>query len=229
MRTASRLFSAILTVFASTAVACSTEDAEIADTSTDELATHAASLSGAYASETGPIFGLVLTSPNKFFADVDTGIRCVTTPCPSHERIEGTFTLGVRHGHGTSTRFLTLQSPSASPDVQHLLGSYVYYLAGNTLELSKREFQQSLQKQLSYCAQPSDCDSQDIIVPMCMGAFSCESNACRWNCGVPTGQRCVSSSTCPGGTRCSTEDGECLSTGMLAVCSGTCVENAAAE
>jgi hypothetical protein len=59
---------------------------------------------------------------------------------------------------------------------------------------------------------PSHCNgnrcTRDIVFKGCKAA-------------APT---CMSSATCGAGEHCSTEDGVCNSSGMLAVCSGTCVD-----
>jgi hypothetical protein len=44
--------------------------------------------------------------------------------------------------------------------------------------------------------------------------------------GTRAAVTCISSGTCAAGQHCSTEDGVCNSTGMLTVCSGTCVAGA---
>ena len=152
---------------------------EEVDQSEDELSAAGKRLIGSYKDDTGPFHGLILTNvkvgqANEFIADVDTGIRCITTPCPSSQRIEGTFTAG--------TRTITFRSRTASQSVQHLLGRYNYLVQGNKFSLYRRGFSQSLEKVPSYCAQANDCYAQNIIHPMCMGQFDCEANACSWSC-----------------------------------------------
>ncbi len=194
--------------------------------SSDELTAAGKLLIGSYKDDSGAFKGLVLTATkvgqrNEFFADVDTGIRCITTPCPSSERIEGTFTAG--------TKTITLYSTTATANAQHLLGKYSYRVQGAKFSLSRKGFAQSLEKVGSYCAESSDCYSQNIIHPMCMGGFSCTvDNSCKWSCGVwppppPPATVCLHSGTCAAGEHCSTEDGVCNPHGMLAVCAGTCV------
>lgn len=114
------------------------------DASQDELRASAAHLVGAYQGGTSaaarpPTFdGLVLNADGSFFADVDTGIRCIVAPCPSGEHIEGTFTAGAKT--------LSLSSTTASQHSQHLLGTYTYLVQGAKLSLSRTDFAQSLEK-----------------------------------------------------------------------------------
>ncbi len=156
------------------------DDAAVDETEQD-LSKEGKALIGSYKGDTGPFHGLILTSKkagqaNEFIADVDTGIRCITAPCPSSERIVGTFTAG--------SKTITFKSSTASQHVKHLLGRYDYVAQGDTLSLSRKSFAQSLDKATSYCAQASDCDAQDIIHPMCVGAFTCSTeNTCNWSCG----------------------------------------------
>lgn len=191
-----------------------------------ELTAAARDLVGAYVDDSGTIKGLVLTSEAvgqqaKFFADIDTGIRCVRAPCPSSARIEGTFTAG--------TKTITLRS--SSPYANVITGKYRYLRQGAKLSLTKDGKSQSLAKETSYCAASDDCYRQAIIVPACMGSFSCNANACAYSCGLPpapppSSTKCYSSESCADDEYCTTEDGVCNSSGMLAVCSGTCAKGA---
>lgn len=220
--------SAVVSASALTGCAADTtpsdDEADLEETS-DELSAAGKKLIGSYVDDSGAFRGLVLTSEkvgqgNKFFADVDTGIRCITTPCPSSERIEGTFTAG--------SKTITLRSTTAQHG-KHLLGKYSYLVQGSKLTLFRKDFSQSLAKETSYCAKADDCYRQDIIHPMCMGGFRCTTqNTCAWSCGIvppppPPPVVCLSSGTCGAGQHCSTEDGVCNPYGMLAVCAGTCV------
>jgi hypothetical protein len=154
-------------------------DEDVVEGTEEELTKAGKALIGSYKDDSGAFQGLILTSvkagqANEFVADVDTGIRCITTPCPSSERITGTFTAGPKT--------ITFKSTSASQNVQHLLGKYNYLVQGNKFSIWRKGFAQSLEKVPSYCAQSSDCYSQDIIHPMCMGQFDCEQNSCSWSC-----------------------------------------------
>lgn len=147
--------------------------------SEEELTKAGTALIGSYKDDSGKFHGLILTNvkqgqANEFIADVDTGIRCFTTPCPSSERITGTFTAG--------TKTITLKSSTASALVQPLLGKYNYLVQGKKFSIWRKGYTQSLEKTPSYCAQSDDCYAQDIIHPMCMGQFDCEQNSCSWSC-----------------------------------------------
>lgn len=271
-------FAAVSTsIVAGCAADTSAEDAEANDENTDEADLTAAgkALVGAYVDDSGTFKGLVLTNDKvgqaaKFFADVDTGIRCITTPCPSAARIEGTFTAG--------TKTITLRSANPPAHVQHILGQYKYLKQGDKLTLTKSGKSQSLSKEISYCAEATDCYAQALIVPACMGQFACTgTNTCSFSCvqwppppmspckgkdlaqcqassmcqpkwgpshcspdgrictkdivfkscedkpaPQPTKTKCFSSGSCAADEYCTTEDGVCNSSGMLAVCSGFC-------
>lgn len=251
--------------------AAQTDDSD--DGVVDEAALSAAgqALIGSYKDDTGPFRGLILTSTkvgqaNEFIADVDTGVRCVVAPCPSSERIKGTFTAG--------SKTITFRSTTASNFAKHLLSRYNYLVQGSKFSLTRKNFAQSLENVNSYCSVVSDCDVQGIIHPMCVGSFTCSAqNTCSYQCGLhpinpcagldldqcmannlcqpkfgpsacspngictadmaykgcnprETGGTCMSSASCAAGEHCSVEDGVCNPTGMLAVCSGTCVAGA---
>ena len=163
----SRLFFALgttLVVSSSALTGCAADAALVDDAalgeSSDELTAAGKALIGAYQDDTGAFRGLVLTNEkvgprNKFFADVDTGVRCITTPCPSSERIEGTFS--------ASPTMITLRSTTASSFSQHLLGQYKYLVQGDKLSLSRKDFAQSLARTGTYCGAPSDCGRQNLI------------------------------------------------------------------
>lgn len=157
---------------------------------------------GAWVGETGPLHGVVFTLTNQsrgqhYFADVDTGIRCVRAPCPSEARVEGYFT--------ANTRTVTLNQTDAVAGVTlAYAGAFQYRFADSdaTLVLSRggREVAR-LHKQASYCAEADDCHEQRLITPRCVGAFSCEDHACRYRCGPRPG---AEGATCGGiaGLRC---------------------------
>jgi hypothetical protein len=178
----SRFFFSSLAVIALATTACAvdtTNEDDVVEESDAELTKAGKALIGSYKDDSGKFHGLILTSAkagqaNEFIADVDTGIRCITTPCPSSERITGTFTAG--------TKTITLKSSTASSVVQPLLGKYNYLVQGNKFSIWRKGYAQSLEKVPSYCAQSDDCYAQDIIHPACMGSFDCETNSCSWSC-----------------------------------------------
>ncbi len=164
-------------------------DAEEAASSEDELSTNAARLVGAFHGEGSvhpPTFeGLVFKQDGTFLGDLDTGIRCFRAPCPSSAHLEGKF---------TATKNYVRLSPKSGPATQ-FYGRYRFAIVSGKLTLSSAAlgatWSNSLNKETSYCAQPSDCAGQGIIVPSCMGSFTCGSgigsqsaNTCGWKCGV---------------------------------------------
>ena len=163
-------------------------EAEETAASQDELTSSAARLTGAFhgaGSARPPTFqGLVFQQNGDFFADLDTGIRCITAPCPSHVRLTGRF---------TATRNYVRLWPKAGEQAHAYHGRYRYTLAkSGTLSLSRAgkggvSWSNSLEKEHSYCAEPTDCGGQNLIHPMCVGQWTCgEQSSCGWDCGVPT-------------------------------------------
>ena len=116
------------------------------------------------------------TGGHRFFADVDTGIRCFRAPCPSTARVEGAFTATSR----------TLRLIPEGADAVALGGRYGYTLRGEKLELTKSGVATKLGKREgTYCAQAEDCFGQDFIHPMCMGRFTCTADqSCGFKCGI---------------------------------------------
>jgi len=163
-------------------------DSEEAAATADELSSNANRLVGAYLGSGGsmrpPTFqGLVLERNGTFFADVDTGIRCIVAPCPSHVRLEGKF---------SATRNYVRLDPAAGQQAHSFHGRYRYTLTGNKLSLSRTGqnwsgWNNSLEKKSSYCAEAVDCGGQELIHPMCVGSWTCsEQRSCGWKCGIPT-------------------------------------------
>lgn len=176
---------AVLGVVASVfAVGCASEIADNASDETEsDLTAAGQAMMGAYEGQGGPFQHLVLTavsngSANQFFAEVDTGVRCFTTPCPSSARIDGTFT--------ATKRTITLKSSSAPDLAKHLLGKYSYTLEGGKLTLTRKGVDTStLERGDSYCQQPADCAGQAIMHPMCVGHWLCTpQQTCGYACGV---------------------------------------------
>lgn len=179
-----KIFSFVALALLPLAASCGTDAPGFGE---DDLTQAGKKLIGEYVEKgEGPFRGLVLTSEaatskaNIFFADIDTGIVCVRAPCPTVERIEGTFTAG--------TKYITLKSATASDLVVPFLGKYSYKVVGDKFSLSRTGLEQSLEAVDSYCAADSaedDCSitASDLVVPACVGVWSCSSdNACDWNC-----------------------------------------------
>ncbi|MFO0677778.1 MAG: hypothetical protein U0169_14675 [Polyangiaceae bacterium] len=165
-----------------------------------------------FAPASGTLLGLVLTDKpvgttgrTEFFADLDTGIRCITAPCPSTRRLTGSFT--------ATSRTLSLHvnpAPNvrlARPEVL----TYAYTKTRNLLTvtltsngLGRGETQQ-LKPEVSYCATPVDCGNQNLITPRCIGAFSCtDDNACAFHCGFLPEEDCrwLPESACDANPQC---------------------------
>lgn len=170
-------------------------------------------LRGAWRGQSGPFQGLVLNDTptgigRHFFADIDTGIRCITTPCPSGGRIEGRYTSGP----------LTLTlSPAGRParELAAYYGRYYYTLQGDTLTLSKSgRVVARLVRATSYCGDADDCAEQGLIRPACLGAHTCVENRCGYRC-TPTGPVTCETLRCGVGYFCvagetPTDDARCL-------------------
>jgi len=161
-------------------------DSEEAETSAAELAAHARKIVGAFHGASTPrpptFQGIVFAQDGTFFADLDTGIRCITVPCPSGAHLEGTFSATK------STIVLTAKAGTPSSD---FYGRYTYAFRADKLSLSRTAsgstWAQSLDKELSYCAAAADCGSQGLIHPMCVGGWTCSTaNTCAFTCGLPT-------------------------------------------
>jgi hypothetical protein len=164
-----------------------TEGDEMDDASQDELRVSAARLVGAYRGDAGaaarpPTFdGLVLNNDGSFFADVDTGIRCIMAPCPSNVRLTGKF---------TATKTLLRLLPAKGEQTESFHGVYSYAFTGKKLSLTRtgtnwKNWSNDLTTGTSYCSEPSDCNAQGIIHPMCVGSFTCStSSACVYRCGL---------------------------------------------
>jgi hypothetical protein len=160
---------------------------ETAGVSQDELTSSAARLVGAFhGSNAGrpPSFdGIVFKQSGDFLADVDTGIRCVRAPCPSNVRLNGKF---------TATRtFITLSPVTPTAPMHTFHGKYRYKLVGDKLSLTRdgaewQSWSNALAKSDSYCAEATDCAGQMLIVPACVGQFTCgEQRSCGFDCGLP--------------------------------------------
>jgi hypothetical protein len=152
----------------------------------EELRASAARLVGAYHSAgesvRPPTFeGIVFKANGDFLADIDTGIRCVMAPCPSHVRLLGKF---------TATRSTLRLIPMPGEEASEFFGRYAYTLVDGKLSLERggaeNKWTDALTSGASYCTQPSDCEGQGLFVPMCVGSFTCgETRSCGFRCGVP--------------------------------------------
>lgn len=172
-------------------------EAEKAETSESELHSYTQALAGAYHGDFRldtqlPAFdGVVFKRDGTFFADVNTGIVCITTPCPSQARITGRF-LATR-----SWLLLYSVGGETANGVSGMGGWYRYDLNGGyklSLERPwKNDWQQSLAPEVSYCSVPDDCRNQGLAQPRCLGEWTCgassdRSNQCSYQCGPVGGQ-----------------------------------------
>jgi hypothetical protein len=204
-----RFAKSILAVLATSVlftVGCAAEVGEATgediDTASDELRAPSA-LAGAWHGASGAIQGIVFddaTVPfgiGSFFADVDTGIRCVRAPCPSTARITGSYRIT-----GNTVR---LTSQNARPEARPFLGTYRFTVRRDQLVLSKDGKAYSLTRAPSYCAAPVDCESQNLIRPLCIGQWSCTAEStCAFQCGEPQPRPCadLDEATCSTTTGC---------------------------
>ena len=103
---------------------------EEAGTTEDELSANAKKLVGAFHGQSSvrpPTFqGLVFNADGTFFGDLDTGIRCITTPCPSSEHLEGRYT--------ATKNYLRLTPKSGS--TSGFYGRYRYTFVSDILTLT---------------------------------------------------------------------------------------------
>lgn len=165
---------------------------EVEEVSVDEEELTSAlrkSLLGAYhggPATAAPTFeGLVLREDGTFFADAGTGIVCIKAPCPTSARLEGRFT--------ATPSYIRLIAKAKGGIGDSFYGWYRYTKKGDSLVLSspwwsKTKWTQSLTKELSYCQAPSDCGGQALLVPACVGQWTCGQSQCGWDCSVtPSG------------------------------------------
>jgi hypothetical protein len=112
-----------------------------------------------------------------FFADVDNGIRCITTPCPSSSRIEGYYT--------ATSKNLWLHVTKGDSGAFDYEGKYAWKSTGKSLLLTKDNATQTLGPIDTYCQSASDCTNQDYVHILCVGHATCNSdNRCGYQCGV---------------------------------------------
>jgi hypothetical protein len=168
--------------FMLTAVACGT--APMDATGEDEAAINRSweKVTGAYQGDAG-IYGIVFESTpdvhgHHFFADVDNGIRCITTPCPSTSRLEGYYTV--------TSKSLWLHVTSGDSGAFDYAGKYAWKSTGKGIALTKDGSTQNFSSVDTYCQQAKDCINQSYIHILCVGYAVCNSeNRCGYQCGYP--------------------------------------------
>lgn len=118
------------------------DDVDATETSDDEaaLSARAKKIAGTYTSQSGgrpPRFSQLRLRPDGGFdATVDTGIRCITTPCDSSAWLYGTYSAGAK--------YLTLKPTDGNVDHAELYGRYKYVVTvegGLFLERAGRDWQ----------------------------------------------------------------------------------------
>lgn len=125
--------------------------------------------------------GIVFNDNGTFFADVNTGIMCVTAPCPTSARLEGTYTVRGRS--------VTLTAKDPAEQNNGYYDRYSVTRTDDSLSLSKlggEGLSNDLGLQTSYCSEATDCGSQGLIHPMCApGGWTCSAeNTCAFSCGI---------------------------------------------
>lgn len=140
----------------------------------------------------GTFTGLVFTrtpqgTGRHFFGSIDTGIRCITQPCPSGARIEGRYSVTAGN--------LTISHPDrpSAKEYSCSVGTGPR-LSGDSLTLIRYgRVAARLQRVRSYCQSPDDCQEQGLPVYRCAGgSFQCEANACQFRCDQGRGPKAES-------------------------------------
>jgi hypothetical protein len=109
--------------------------------SEDEIAL--ASLYGTWAGQGGAFYSITFTKDaastlggmkgRRFEASIDTGIRCITTPCPSQADVVGVYKLA----HGTQLTLSAYDKPSR--EFAKVLGDYSLKIKNGKLTLTKSD------------------------------------------------------------------------------------------
>lgn len=134
MRILAALLASASLLFAGCAIEnAGTNDEGATESADDALAT--ADLYGTWEAVSGPIYKIEFTetkaktlggwSGREFFATVDNGVRCITTPCPSSDDVGGVY----RVSFGTRVTFASYDKPTAT---------FAKYLGDYKLDLSKK-------------------------------------------------------------------------------------------
>ena len=123
--------------------AAETSQDETAVTSSEDLSV--SRLKGHWSSATGPVYTIDFTTRNaqtlggfvrghEFTARIDSGVRCITTPCPSD-----TIVSGVYKSNGGKLTLASYDKPAG--DFARILGEYAHALSGadSTLTIDKSD------------------------------------------------------------------------------------------
>ena len=124
--------------------------------------------------------GIVFNEDGTFFADVNTGIMCITTPCPTSARLEGTYQVIARS--------LTLTAKDPKDGGYGFYGRYLVTSRDGSLKLDRNGTESAgseLVSDISYCSAASDCAGQNLIHPECVGGWTCSAQStCAYSCGI---------------------------------------------
>lgn len=169
--------------------AAETNSTDPAASSNEDLSASILKLSGAYhapadaASGSASFKGIVFNGDGTFFADVDTGARCIKAPCDvATARLSGTY---MTTGHSV------VLSPASGESSNEFYGRYDVVIADDgTVSFTHAgegvaPLTTKVEPASSYCAAAVDCGSQNLIHPMCApGGWTCSAaSACSFTCG----------------------------------------------
>jgi hypothetical protein len=162
---------------------CSASSADETASTDSDIVAAPVKVQGAWrvkSSSSGASFvGIVFKADGTFFADVFTGVYCITAPCPNTARLEGTYTVFGR------TLLLTAKDKAESGGYYD---RYTVTRTGDSLRIQRlgtESLGTELELEDSYCAEPVDCMGQPIIHPMCVGHWTCSvQSTCGFSCGI---------------------------------------------
>lgn len=147
------LLAASFAVLSLSVVGCAADATDGVDDGADEaesdLSAAGTRLIGSYNGDAGPFHTLELTSvkvgqQNTFAAVVNTGIVCITAPCPSSEVVSGTFTAGAKT--------ITLRPNHTSDNVRELFGRFNYVATDDGIRLYRKDFSETFTEVPNPCA-----------------------------------------------------------------------------
>jgi hypothetical protein len=160
----------VVAIFASASImGCAAESAPVdgdlsEQVGESESAIVRAPLLGKWEGEGGTIQKLELTSKrassigggivgNRFNATIDTGIRCITTPCPSQMEVSGIYTT-------TATKITLTAFDKPAREFAAILGTYKYTVTTDALHIWNATRDESFHKAAPHCADFESIDDQ---------------------------------------------------------------------
>jgi hypothetical protein len=114
---------------------------EVSETQSEELKKN---LVGKWEADSGPIYNIEFTKEPaaplgsqrkdglRFVATIDTGIRCITTPCPSSLEVSGIY-----YTRGSNLQLVSYDRPSR--ELARYLGDYRYTVSAKKLSMTKKD------------------------------------------------------------------------------------------